>query len=97
MTEQEKKDYLEGKKVWEYTGESYVKRTTRKDGTVKETIIPRTVSSTKMAEVDDAFKLSSGTQMEAIYATHANKLKALGNLSRKENINTPPPQVNKEA
>jgi hypothetical protein len=43
-----------------------------------------------MAEVDDAFKLSSGTPMESVYATHANKLKALANEARKESVNTKP-------
>lgn len=97
MTEQEKKDYLSGKKVWEYTGETYTKRTTRKDGTVKETQVFKTMSSTKMAEVDDAFKLSSGTRMESVYATHANKLKALANESRKQSIHIKPLQMNAEA
>jgi len=43
-----------------------------------------------MAEVDDAFKLSSGTPMESIYANHANKLKALANEARKVMVNTDP-------
>ena len=42
-----------------------------------------------MYETSDAFSLSSGTNMENIYATHANKLKALGNEARKEYISTP--------
>jgi DNA-binding CsgD family transcriptional regulator len=86
-----------GKKVYEYTGETYNKITKRKDGTIKETPTLRTIKSTKMAEKDDAFKLSSGTPIETIYATHANKLKALANQSRKEYINTPPILQNKEA
>lgn len=90
MTKEEQEAYLSGKKVYEYTNDTYIKRTKLKDGTIKETPILRTVSSTKMAEVDDAFKLSSGTVMENVYATHANKLKALGNQSRKEYIGTKP-------
>lgn len=89
MTKQEADAYLSGKKVYEYTNETYTKRTIRKDGTIKETELPRTIKSTKMAEVDDAFKLSSGTVMELVYANHANKLKSLANQSRKEYINTP--------
>lgn len=49
-------------------------------------------SSTKMAEERDARNLSSGTVMEAIYADHANKLKALANKARKEYISTSMPK-----
>jgi hypothetical protein len=52
--------------------------------------VKRTIRSTKMAEEDDAFNLSSGTPMESTYAVHANKLKGLANDARKESINTPP-------
>ena len=65
-----------GKKVYTYTGETY----TNKQG--KQVL--RTRVSTKMAEVDDAYKLSSGTLIESVYADHANRLKALANQSRKE-------------
>ena len=65
-----------GKKIYEYTNETYVDS--------KGKTILRTTSSTKMLEVDNAFKLSSGTPMETIYGSHANKLKALANQSRKE-------------
>lgn len=57
---------------------------------IKETTVLKTIKSTKMAEVKDAFELSSGTPMEVIYANHANQLKALANESRKSYINTPP-------
>lgn len=81
-------DATTGKKVYDYTNETYIKTTKLKDGTIKKTEMLRTVSSTKMAEADDAFKLSSGTKMETVYATHANKLKALANESRKETFNS---------
>jgi DNA-binding CsgD family transcriptional regulator len=68
-----------GKKVYTYTGETY----TRPGG---KTIL-KTSSSTKMAEVDNAFDLSSGTPMETVYATHANRLKALANDARKSSVN----------
>lgn len=42
-----------------------------------------------MAEVDDAYELSSGMPIENVYANHANKLKALANQSRKDMISTP--------
>jgi len=77
----EKIDPLTGKKTYEYTNETY----TNKDGK----IIKKTFKSTKMAEEEDAYALSSGTLMETVYAAHANKLKALGNTARKESINTP--------
>ena len=44
----------------------------------------RTQTSTKMAEVKDAFELSSGTPQEKAYAEYANKMKALANSARKE-------------
>lgn len=69
-----------GKKVYEYTNETY----TNKQG--KQVL--KTTSSTKLGEADDAFTLSSGTPMEAVYAQHSNKLKALANQSRKEVIAT---------
>jgi predicted transcriptional regulator len=75
-------------------GEKYVV-TARKD---KETgllvplktpkVITRTTLSTRMAETDDAFKLSSGTPIETVYAEHANRLKSLGNLARKSILET---------
>lgn len=55
----------------------------------------RTERSTKMAEASDAFDLVSRdengttTRIETVYATHANKLKALANEARKEILATP--------
>lgn len=43
----------------------------------------RTEKTTVMQTKKDAFELSSGTQMEAVYAQHANKLKAMANEARK--------------
>lgn len=70
-----------GKKILIPTGETYVDKKTGKT-------VLRTTKTTKMAATDDAFTLSSGTPMETIYATHANKLKALANQARKEYLNT---------
>lgn len=75
-------DPATGKKVYEYTNETYI------DKKGKEVL--RTTKSTKMYEVEDAFQLSSGTTMEIVYATHANKLKSLANTARKEAIDTTP-------
>ena len=55
------------------------------------------IKSTQMAEVDDAFELSSGTRMEGVYATHANKLKALANDARKETLTIKATPVDKQA
>lgn len=78
-----------GKKLYEYTGETY----TDKNGKVHN----RTIKSTKMAETDDAYSLSSGTLMEATYASHANKLKALANEARKQYLAQPPIYMSKSA
>lgn len=78
-----------GKKVYTYTDETYTSRTGK--------VVRKTVSSSKMAETDNAFTLSSGTTMETVAATHANKLKALGNAARKESINTPYTQYSPSA
>lgn len=50
---------------------------------------PRLQESKKMLEVDDAFELSSGTNMEWEYATYANRMKALANDARKALLATP--------
>lgn len=52
----------------------------------------RTTKSKKMLEVHDAHILSSGTDMENLYADHANKLKALANEARISYLNTEPPK-----
>ena len=41
-----------------------------------------------MAEVDDAFKLSTGTTQENAYAEYANYMKSLANKARIEMVNT---------
>ena len=48
----------------------------------------RTKASTKMAETDDAYTLSTGTPQEDAYADYANYLKALANTARKTMVNT---------
>lgn len=73
-------DRATGKKVYEYTGRTYTDR--------KGNVVRKTTKSTKLAEADDAYSLSSGTPIEAVYASHSNKLKALANEARKEAVNT---------
>lgn len=70
-----------GKKESKIITEGY---TDPKTGKVKY----RTQVSTKMAEVKDAFELSSGTPQETLYAEYANKMKALANQARKEALAT---------
>ena len=83
MTPEQLEDWNAGKKVYAETGKGFVD----KEGKTHY----RTIKSTKMYETDDAYKLTSGgsrtnpgTNMEGVYAEHANKLKALGNDARKE-------------
>ena len=92
-----------GEKIYTYTGRTYEQLQKVKDkdgnyvytdkGNIKKVgtgkYVYAKVKSTKMAEEKDAFNLSSGTVIENIYASHANKLKALGNRARKEMVNTP--------
>jgi hypothetical protein len=67
-----RRDPVTGKKVYVDTGR----------------MVPATVRSRRLAETEDAFTLSSGTKMEAVYAEHSNKLKALANTARKDAVNT---------
>lgn len=78
-----------GEKMYVPTGKSYIRRTVnQRTGVVTEKEIPRMIKSTRMAEEKDAFNLASGTTMEAVYASHANRLKALANEARREAVNT---------
>jgi len=70
----------------------------------KAKIKGRTQWTTKMAEAEDAYTLTSGGSkenpghpMEGVYADYANKQKALANLARKTYLETPPMRQNKEA
>lgn len=76
MTPEEQKRYSEGKVIYRDTNRTIKK----KDGRYS---LAKT-KTTKMAEVDDARELSSGTVIEEIYADYANKLKSLANSARKE-------------
>ena len=70
----------------------------------KAKIKGRTQWTTKMAEVEDAYTLTSGGSkenpghpMEGVYADYANKQKALANLARKTYLETQPMRQDKEA
>jgi hypothetical protein len=73
-------DPTTGKKVYVDTGRTY----TTKEGVTK----PKLSQVKKLALTDDASTLSSGTNIEAVYVQHSNKLKALANTARKEAVTT---------
>ena len=73
-------DKPEGALVYKEVHEEY----TDKHGRKRE----RTQSSTRMAEVDDAYRLSSGTRQEDAYADYANFMKDLANQARLEYAHT---------
>lgn len=89
MTPEQRERYFNGEKVYVETGRTRI----TKNG--KEERIK--IKSTKMAETDDAFTLSSGTVQETIYANFANRLKSLGNEARKMAILTKPDKYSPSA
>lgn len=72
---------------WEYTetGRTYKVRN-KKTGELEEKLA--TKEYTRMFLTKDARKLSSGTDMEDLYADYANSLKAMANQARKEMMAT---------
>lgn len=78
-----------GKKLYEYEDTTYVNKL--------GVTVRKKIDSTRMAEVSDAFELSSGTQMESFYASYANKLKDLANQARKIMITIKPPLYSSSA
>ena len=90
MTDDEKKRYAKGEKIYRETGETYISKKTGKE-------IKRISKSTKMAETSDANTLSSGYLIETVYSEHANKLKALANKARAESRSTDYIPYSKEA
>ena len=89
MTPEELARYNRGEKIFRETGETY----TNKSG--KEVL--RLQKTTKMADTNDAYSLSSGTMIESVYAEHANKLKSLANQARIQSRNTKPIPYSSEA
>lgn len=90
MTDDEKKRYSKGEKIYRETGETYISKKTGKE-------VKRISKSTKMAETSDANTLSSGYLIETVYSEHANKLKALANKARAESRSTEYIPYSKEA
>lgn len=70
-----------GEKIFEETNATFVN--------AKGKTVVKTTKSTKLAEEKNAFKLSSGTKIETVYAEHANALKDLANRARKLMLETP--------
>jgi transposase len=72
----QKIDPATGRKLYTPTGETYI----NKYGVE----VNKLTKVNKMELVDDAHTLSSGTTMEKIYADHANSLKAIANIARRD-------------
>lgn len=90
-------DPATGKKVFEPTGRTVSVRklttdpiTGRKVRVDTGKVDLKTIRSKMLAETEDASTLSSGTQIESIYAEHSNRLKALANTARKEAVHAKP-------
>jgi DNA-binding NarL/FixJ family response regulator len=90
-------DPLTGRKVFEPTGRMIPEYKTRVDPVTGKKVkvetgrmIPKLEKHERLAVTEDAHALSSGTRMEAVYAEHSNKLKAMANTARKEAVNTTP-------
>ncbi len=77
-------DPVTGDRIYTETGETYTKTDSKGRTRVekKQQIVPR------MSTVKDAFELSSGTAVEAAYATYANQMKDLARKARLEYLNT---------
>lgn len=82
-----------------YTGEKGNRKPNPIDSSLVKTKggLTNKMKTTQMAETDDAFTLSSGSRIEAVYATHANKMKALANEARKESLTVKATPVDKQA
>ena len=81
-------DPVTGKKVFVPKGESFIDPKTGQERFPK-------MQSVKLKETEDAFTLTSGgsketpgTRVEAVYAEHSNRMKALADVARKEAVNT---------
>lgn len=75
-------DPITGKKIYSETGSTYTDK--------KGKTVTRTQRVNRLASVEDANVLSSGTPIEKLYADHSNKLKSLADQARKEAVNTKP-------
>ena len=69
-----------GVKTYEESGKSHWSKKEQK-------MVPNTIDVPKMSLFADANKLSTGTDMENLYANYANAMKAYANKARKEAVN----------
>lgn len=92
ITGKKKQVYIDpdtGEKLYSPTGRRAWKRVEKPDGTVEYLDMgPKLQKSTKMAEAKDARALSSGTEIENVYADYANSLKSMANEARKLSLST---------
>ena len=102
FTPEEKERYLNGEKIYQFTDRKY--HDYIKDKKTGKNIVDENgrwlskglkdaqTKTTKMEAAfikgEDAYSLSSGQPIENLYAAHANRLRALANLARKEMLAT---------
>lgn len=95
-----------GRKLYEETGRTYIinKKKVFDPVTGKKIlvdiepkILPAKTKVTRMEVEEDAYALSSGSKIEAVYADHANALKDLANRARKAMVQTPPIEYSESA
>lgn len=96
-----KTDPETGKKIYDETGNTFTKTWVLKDGTVRTKEVARQTKSTKMAEAEDAFSLTSNPKnplpMEEAYAIYANRMKEMANEARLAAYRIKAEPVNKAA
>lgn len=78
-------------------GEIIYERIPKLDRNGEKIWVRRMQESTKMMETNDARTLSSGSEIEEIYAEHANNMKALANAARRVGYQNTPYPYNKAA
>jgi hypothetical protein len=101
VNEKKPRKYSEGGPIDKETGELIFTPTNRSWETVSKKGVVKTnyaqMKSKGMNEVKNAHDLSSGTEIEKVYADHANRMKGLANESRRVMVNTPPLVYNRDA
>lgn len=97
MTPEEKARWAEGEKIYKDTGKTRYDSKTGK-------YVPRMQTVKELAWETDPYKLTSGrskenpgTQIEAVYAEHSARMKALANAARKEARAIEVPHISRSA
>lgn len=78
----------QGFKIDPSTGEKIFTETGAFQTNKKGQVVRKKQRSTKLAETNDAHTLSTGTDIEQLYADHSNTLKAMANEARLETLKT---------